>query len=113
MPERTPLHDITAAQGAVFAEDAGWLVPAHFGGLPDVQVEAWNALFAPKGTPPQILSRLRLETGRALATPGMKERLEKSGLELWAVPGEELTAVMREDNARWIRVVREANIKAD
>jgi folate-binding protein YgfZ len=31
MPERTPLHDIAAAQGAVFAEDAGWLVPAHFG----------------------------------------------------------------------------------
>jgi folate-binding protein YgfZ len=31
MSEPTPLHDITAAQGAVFAEDAGWLVPAHFG----------------------------------------------------------------------------------
>jgi folate-binding protein YgfZ len=31
MPERTPLHDIAAAQGAVFVEDAGWLVPTHFG----------------------------------------------------------------------------------
>src|SRR4051794_19016307 len=31
MPERTPLHDVTAARGAAFTEDAGWLVPAHFG----------------------------------------------------------------------------------
>jgi folate-binding protein YgfZ len=31
MPEPTPLHDIIATQGAVFAEDAGWLVPANFG----------------------------------------------------------------------------------
>jgi tRNA-modifying protein YgfZ len=31
MPERTPLHDVTAAQGVAFTEDAGWLVPAHFG----------------------------------------------------------------------------------
>ncbi|MCI0458190.1 MAG: aminomethyltransferase family protein [Gemmataceae bacterium] len=31
MPERTPLHDLTASQGATFIEDAGWLVPAHFG----------------------------------------------------------------------------------
>jgi folate-binding protein YgfZ len=31
MPERTPLHDTAAARGAVFVEDAGWLVPAHFG----------------------------------------------------------------------------------
>jgi hypothetical protein len=43
----------------------------------------------------------------------MKERLEKSGLELWAVRAEELAGVMREDNARWVKVVREANIKAD
>jgi tRNA-modifying protein YgfZ len=31
MPETTPLHDAAAARGAAFTEDAGWLVPAHFG----------------------------------------------------------------------------------
>ncbi len=82
-------------------------------GVPGYDYSSWIALFAPKGTPAGVLSRLRTEAGRALAAPGMKERLEKSGLELWAVPAEELPAVMREDNARWVRVVREANIKAD
>ncbi len=31
MPDRTPLHDLAANQGAAVTEDAGWLVPAHFG----------------------------------------------------------------------------------
>ncbi len=31
MAERTPLHEQTAAGGAVFAEESGWLTPAHFG----------------------------------------------------------------------------------
>jgi tRNA-modifying protein YgfZ len=31
MPDRTPLHDATARAGAVFTEDAGWLVPDHYG----------------------------------------------------------------------------------
>lgn len=31
MPERTPLYDAAATQGATFAEDAGWLLPRHFG----------------------------------------------------------------------------------
>jgi tripartite-type tricarboxylate transporter receptor subunit TctC len=82
-------------------------------GVPGYDYSSWIALFAPKGTPASVLSRLRNETGRALALPGMKERLAKSGLELWAVGAEELAVVMREDNARWQRVVREADIKAE
>jgi tripartite-type tricarboxylate transporter receptor subunit TctC len=82
-------------------------------GVPGYDYSSWIALFAPKGTPQPVLAKLRFEAARALAGAGMKERMEKSGLELWAVPAEELPAVMREDNARWIRVVREANIKAE
>jgi tripartite-type tricarboxylate transporter receptor subunit TctC len=82
-------------------------------GVPGYDYSSWIALFAPKGTPQPVLAKLRTEVRRALAAPGMKERLEKSGLELWATSPDELSAVMREDNARWMRVVREANIKAE
>ena len=82
-------------------------------GVQGYDYSSWIALFAPKGTPQPVLNRLRTEAARALALPGMKERMEKSGLELWAVAPEELAGVMRDDNARWVRVVREANIKAE
>jgi tripartite-type tricarboxylate transporter receptor subunit TctC len=82
-------------------------------GVPGYDYSSWIALFAPKGTPAAVLSRLRAESARVLAAPALKERLEKSGLELWPVPAEELVNVVREDHARWAKVVREANIKAD
>ena len=82
-------------------------------GVPGYDYSSWIALFAPRGTPAAVLAKLRSETARALSGPAMKERLEKSGLELWAVGPEELAGVMREDNARWARVVREADIKAE
>jgi tripartite-type tricarboxylate transporter receptor subunit TctC len=82
-------------------------------GVPGYDYSSWIALFAPKRTPQSVLTRLRAEVSRSLSASGTKERLEKSGLELWAVGPEELAAVMREDNARWVRVVREANIKAE
>jgi tripartite-type tricarboxylate transporter receptor subunit TctC len=82
-------------------------------GVPGYDYSSWIALFAPKATPQAIVTKLRTEVSRSLALPGMKERLEKSGLELWAMGADELAVVMREDNARWQRVVREADIKAE
>lgn len=82
-------------------------------GVPGFDYSSWIALFAPKGTPPAVLNRLRTESTRVLAEPALSERLAKSGLELWAVPASELPKVIKEDDARWKRVVRDANIKAD
>jgi tripartite-type tricarboxylate transporter receptor subunit TctC len=80
-------------------------------GVPGYDYSSWIALFAPKGTPPAVVARLR--AAAANVVPGLKDRLEKSGLELWAVPAAELPAVIKEDHARWARVTREANIKAE
>jgi tripartite-type tricarboxylate transporter receptor subunit TctC len=80
-------------------------------GVPGYDYSSWIALFAPKGTPPSVLNRLRAESGKVL--PALRERLEKSGLELWAVPAAELPKIIKDDHARWERVVREANIKAE
>jgi len=82
-------------------------------GVPGFDYSSWIALFAPKGTPAAVLARLRTESSRVLANPALKERLEKSGLELWSIPADELVSVVRDDHARWAKVVREANIKAE
>lgn len=82
-------------------------------GVPGYDYSSWIALFAPRGTPLNVLDRLRSESARVLAEPAIKERLAKSGLELWAIPAAELPAVIRDDHARWARVVKEASIKAE
>ena len=74
---------------------------------------SWIALFALKGTPADALAKLRAAAAQAMATPGLGERLEKSGLEIWDQPPERLTAVMRDDWARWEKVVKSAKLAAE
>jgi tripartite-type tricarboxylate transporter receptor subunit TctC len=79
-------------------------------GVPGYDYASWIALFAIKGTPPHIVEKLRTAATRALAAPGMAERLAKSGLEIWDTPAERLGGVMREDWARWEKVVKSARL---
>jgi tripartite-type tricarboxylate transporter receptor subunit TctC len=82
-------------------------------GVPGFDYSSWIALFAPKGAPADVVSRLQAASAKVLSAPEMKERLAKSGLELWATPPAELPGVIREDFDRWAKVAREASIKAD
>ena len=54
----------------------------------------------PKGTPDDVVRRLREETARVLSQPGVKERLAKSGLEIWDQPPAQLTVAVRDELAR-------------
>src|SRR5262245_12313595 len=82
-------------------------------GVPGYDYSSWIALFAPKGTPANVLARLRTEAARVLAPPDLRERLAQSGLELWPTPPDQMPAVVQEDFARWQRVVRDAGIKGE
>lgn len=79
-------------------------------GVPGYDYASWIALFAIKGTPAPVVDKLRAVTAQALAAPGMAERLAKSGLEIWDTPAERLAGVMREDWARWEKVVKSARL---
>jgi tripartite-type tricarboxylate transporter receptor subunit TctC len=79
-------------------------------GVPGYDYASWIALFAIKGTPPEVVAKLRDAAAKAMASPGMADRLAKSGLEIWDTPAEQLPKVMREDWARWERVVKAAGL---
>lgn len=89
------------------------LVTVSESGVPGYDYSSWIALFAVKGTPPEALSKLRSAAAQAMATPGLADRLATSGLEIWDQPPERLTAVMREDWARWEKVVKSAKLAAE
>lgn len=82
-------------------------------GVPGYDYSSWIALFAVKGTPAEVLSRLRNAAAQAMATTGLAERLAKSGLEIWDQPPERLSSVMREDWARWEKVVKSAKLAGE
>ena len=78
-------------------------------GLPEYQVSAWNALFAPKGTPPEIVTKLTAALNKALDDPDTKKRL----LDLGGVlpEGQERTSAwlgtfVAQEVARWTPIIQ-------
>lgn len=81
--------------------------------LPDFEATSWAALYAPTGTPPEIVRRLAAEADAALKTPAVASRLK----ELGAVPEggtpERLGVYQRREQIKWGAVIDRAKIKAD
>lgn len=82
-------------------------------GGPAMVVSSWYGLLAPAGTPRDIVTKLHAEAVKALDAPDVRERYTASGLEALGSTPDQFTAVIREDTARWAKVVRAANIRAE
>lgn len=119
------LDTVTATLGPVRSEQA-WPVAVSLGqrsgSLPDVptfreagidlDVEAWNALFAPRGTPAEAIRALNAAANAALDDPALRAVLVRDGAEpMGGAPGD-LAALMRRDRARWEPVIRALGLTA-
>ena len=80
-------------------------------GLPGFETGSWQGIVAPAGTPPEIVNRLHATVMRILQTPEMKDRLDKAGAELRPQSSAEFGAFIRDEKARWAKVVRESGEK--
>lgn len=83
------------------------------GGVPDYDTALWTGIFAPAGTPAAILSKLQSEIRVAVADQHVRETLAKQGAEPLTSTPEEFSAFIRSELARWAKVVKDANVKAD
>jgi len=82
------------------------------GGLPEFQVTAWNALFAPKGTPPEVVSKLNAALVKALDDETTRKRLLDLGADIPDKAGrspEALQKLVASEVARWGKVLKVAS----
>jgi len=82
-------------------------------GLAGYDITSWQALFAPAGTPKEIILRLHAETAKALKAPDVAKRLEDLGLDAGGITPDELAAIIRNDIPRLGKVVRDSGAKVD
>jgi tripartite-type tricarboxylate transporter receptor subunit TctC len=85
-------------------------------GLPGFYSLNWHGLWVPKGTPKAIINKLNDAVVRALANPGVQQRLADLGHEIF--PGEQQTpegaaAFQKAEIERWWPVIKAANIRAE
>jgi tripartite-type tricarboxylate transporter receptor subunit TctC len=85
-------------------------------GLPALSFSEWFGLFAPKGTPKEIISKLNAAAVEALADPAVRSRLVDIGLEVFPrerQTPEALGALMKADSEKWWPLIKEFGIKAE
>ena len=82
-------------------------------GLPGFEVTAWFGLIAPAGTPREIVARLNAEVRKAVASTEMREAISAQGFEPSAGSPEEFAALIRDEMAKWERVVRASGFKVE
>jgi len=82
-------------------------------GLPGFEFNSWFAVMVPAGTPKDIIARLHAEIVRALADPGVREKLNAQGLTPRGSTPEELRKSTAEQLAKYARLMKQAGIQAD
>jgi tripartite-type tricarboxylate transporter receptor subunit TctC len=81
--------------------------------IPGFAVDQWYALFAPAGTPKEIVAKLYGEIAKVVAQPDTRERLLGMGLDPVGMPPDEFAEYLKTETAKWGKLVREAGIRAN
>ncbi|MCD1262310.1 tripartite tricarboxylate transporter substrate binding protein [Shinella sp. AETb1-6] len=82
-------------------------------GIPGYETYTWNALFAPAGTPPEVIARLNQSANTALKDPAVAERMKEFSATIVGSTPEELGAHVKAEIAKWTPVVRDAKVQMD
>jgi tripartite-type tricarboxylate transporter receptor subunit TctC len=85
-------------------------------GVPGLDISVWYGLWAPKGTPKEIVTQLNLAAVEALADPAVRQRLGDLGLEIPAreiQTPEALGAHQKAEIAKWWPIIKAAGIKGE
>ena len=101
-----PLAVTTAKRSAAFPD----LPTIAEAGVPGFDATTWHGLFAPAGTPPEIVSRLNTEVNRILQMPDVLKLLESMGADIKGGTSKELADHVQSEIAKWAKVINAAGI---
>ncbi|NTF09659.1 tripartite tricarboxylate transporter substrate binding protein [Agrobacterium rubi] len=103
------------ALGVTTAERASSFpdVPTIAETVPGYETYTWNALFAPKDTPKEVIDRLNAAAKKALADPSVAARMADFSAKIVGSTPDELKTHVTEEIAKWAPVVKDANVQMD
>ena len=82
-------------------------------GVPGYVSDTYFGVFAPAGTPNEIIARLNTELVKIVHGAETKERLMKLGAEPVGSTPEQLAALVKGENAKWAKVIKDAGVKVE
>jgi tripartite-type tricarboxylate transporter receptor subunit TctC len=99
---------IGSAERAPTAPDVPTLSEA---GFPNLRVENWYGMVAPKGTPKEIVAALHGLATKAMADPAVKEKLAAQGATLVGDAPEHFRSFIADETTKWAKVIKDAGVE--
>lgn len=80
-------------------------------GLKDFDVGTWSGLIGPKGMPADVVKKINDAVAAVVNDPAIQKRLIEEGSEIRLMSSADFGKFIRDENTRWVKVVKDANIK--
>jgi tripartite-type tricarboxylate transporter receptor subunit TctC len=101
---------VTSAKRTQIASDIPTMVEA---GVPGYEHLLWNAVFAPAGTPTNVIARFDAELSKAVSAPDVRERFTAIGVEPASKSAAEMTRYLKSEADKYGKIVRAIGLKID
>ncbi|HSQ02781.1 MAG TPA: tripartite tricarboxylate transporter substrate-binding protein, partial [Burkholderiales bacterium] len=82
-------------------------------GMKNFEITSWYGVMAPAGTPAEIVNRLNTDVNRIVLLPDVKSKLEEVGTQLEQMSPAQFTTLVRNDLAKYTRLVADAHIAVE
>ncbi len=82
-------------------------------GLPGFEMRNWYGVFAPAGTPKELIDKLSTEIAKIMAMPDIKEKLASQGAQPFISTPDQFAALIKADMAKFAKIIKTANVKLD
>ena len=101
---------VTTAKRSPIAPDVPTLAES---GLAGYEVGSWQGVFAPAGTPPEVVRRLNTEIVKIINMPDVRAKLEALGAEPVGNSSDEFASIVKSEVAKWAKVVKQSGAHVD
>jgi len=101
---------VTTAKRSPVAPDVPTLAES---GLAGYEVGSWQGVFAPAGTPPDVVKRLNAEIVKIINMPDVRAKLEALGAEPVGNSSDEFATIVKSEVAKWAKVVKQSGAHVD
>ena len=88
-------------------------IPTIAEAYPDCVGEVWVALFAPIGTPAEVVKKIQSAMDKVMASPEVREKLAAQGLDLSPVTPSRLVTLLKDELAKWVKIVKASGAQLD
>ncbi|MEO7729174.1 MAG: tripartite tricarboxylate transporter substrate binding protein [Burkholderiales bacterium] len=118
MPSVVPIVKSNKLKALVITDDKRWAalpeVPsAKQAGVPGLMVMTWNGVLAPAGVPEAVMAKLNADIVAVANSTDMKERMKAQAAEIATTTPDEFAAMLRNDFAKWSKVIKQAGMRAE